>query len=106
MTLRSHAQALYESIRSLLGTHTPDQVQSVLELELSRMIPVWRDERPDCAGWYWYKAPGISEPRLILVDHGRIDMKLMADLGPPLNMVDVQRVKGLWAGPLIPPSGS
>jgi hypothetical protein len=104
MTLRSKVQSLYEAIQSLLGSHSSDQVQKALELELGRMIPVWRDERPDCAGWYWYKAPGIGEPRLILVDHGRIDMKLMADLGPPLNMVDVQRVKGQWAGPLTPPS--
>lgn len=103
MTLHDKAAALYDAIRSLLGAHDPEPVQQALERELRRMIPVWRGEKPDCAGWYWYKPPSIGEPRLILVDHGRIDMKLMADLGPPLNMVDVQRVQGQWAGPLEPP---
>jgi hypothetical protein len=105
MTLKSHARALYDSIRSMLGVHEPEHVQSLLEQELSRIVPVWREEKPDCAGWYWYKAPGISEPKLVLVDNGRIDAKLMADLGPPLNFVDVLRVKGQWAGPLLPPGG-
>ena len=103
MTLRSKAQALYDAIRSLLGSHEPEPVQQALEQELSRMIPVWRAQKPDCAGWYWLKPPGIGEPKLVLVDHGRIDMKLMVELGPPLNMVDVQRVQGQWAGPIEPP---
>jgi len=103
MTLRDKAAALYDAIRSVLGSHDAESVQRALEQELRRMIPVWRQEKPGCAGWYWYKPPGIAEPRLILVDHGRIDMKLMADLGPPLNMVDVQRVQGQWAGPVEPP---
>jgi hypothetical protein len=103
MSLSSKAQALYDAIRTLLGQHAPEQVQQALEQELSRMIPVWREKRPDCAGWWWLKPPGIAEPRLVYVDHGRIDMKLMVDLGPPLNMVDVQRVQGQWAGPLEPP---
>lgn len=103
MTLRAKASALYEAVRSLLGRHDPDQVQQALEQELSRMIPVWREERPTCPGWHWYKPPGIAEPRLVLVDHGRIDSKLMVDLGPPNNLVDVNRVAGQWAGPLDPP---
>lgn len=70
---------------------------------MSRLLPVWTEERPTCPGWYWYKAPGIGEPRLILVDHGRIDSQLMADLGPPNNLVDVNRIKGHWAGPIVPP---
>jgi hypothetical protein len=103
MTLRSKALALYEAIRPLLGNHAPEQVQAVVEYELSRMLPVWSEERPTCPGWYWYKAPGIGEPRLVNVDHGRIDAKLMADLGPPNNLVDVNRIKGQWAGPLEAP---
>ena len=67
------------------------------------MLLIWSGERPTCAGWYWYKPPGIDEPRLVNVDNGRIDAKLMADLGPPNNLVDVNRIKGQWAGPLAPP---
>ncbi len=104
MTLRMHAQALYDGLRSLLGNHDSGQVQAKLEKELRHMIPHWSDSLPDCPGWYWYKAPGVSEPQLLQVSHGRIDTKLMADLGPPNNLVDVQRVKGQWAGPLLPPT--
>ncbi len=104
MTLRSHAEALYESIRSLLGPHDPTHVQAKLERDLRAVVPSWKVNTPDCPGWYWYKPPGISEPQLLLVDHGRIDTKLMADLGPPNNLVDVQRLQGQWAGPLLPPT--
>ena len=103
MTLGSKVSALYEAIRSLLGSHTPEPVQQALERELRQMLPVWSDERPSCPGWYWYKAPGIGEARLVNVDNGRIDAKFMADLGPPNNLVDVNRIKGQWAGPLQPP---
>jgi hypothetical protein len=104
MTLQAHAQALYESLKTFLGSHEPRQVQSTLERELRHVIPSWSETKPDCPGWYWHKAPGIAEPQLILVGHGRIDTKLMADLGPPNNLVDVQRIPGQWAGPLLPPS--
>lgn len=104
MSLRSKVEYLYEAIRPLLGSHSPEQVQQALERELGRMLPVWTQDRPTCPGWYWYKAPGIGEPRLVNVDHGRIDSKLMADLGPPNNLVDVNRIKGEWAGPISPPS--
>ncbi len=104
MSLRMHAEALYDSLRSLLGSHDSDQIQAKLERELRHIIPNWTDADPDCPGWYWYKAPGVSEAKLLLVSHGRIDTKLMADLGPPNNLVDVQRVKGKWAGPLLPPT--
>ena len=104
MTLREHAAALHETIRSMLGSHDADQVKEALERELRHMVPTWTEEKPTCPGWYWFKPPDISDPRLILVDHGRIDTKLMADLGPPHNLVDVQRIKGHWAGPLLPPS--
>ena len=103
MTLQAHAQALYEGIRTLLGDHSPDLVQTRLEKDLRHAIPQWSESLPDCPGWYWYKPQGIGEPQLLLVSHGRIDTKLMADLGPPNNLVDVQRVKGQWAGPLLPP---
>jgi hypothetical protein len=103
MTMRDHAEALYEGMRPLLGEHSPHQVQARLERELRHVIPQWSECLPDGPGWYWFKPPGISEPQLLLVSHGRIDTKLMADLGPPNNLVDVQRVKGQWAGPLLPP---
>ena len=103
MTLQAHAQALYEGIRTLLGDHSPNLVQTQLAKDLRHVIPQWSAHLPDCPGWYWFKPPGIGEPQLLLVNHGRIDTKLMADLGPPNNLVDVQRVKGQWAGPLLPP---
>jgi hypothetical protein len=103
MNVRSQAESLYEAIRALLGQHRTDQVQQAIEGELSHMLPMWSPERPTCAGWYWYKSPGIGEPRLIHVDNGRIDTKLMADLGPPNNLVDVNRIPGQWAGPIEPP---
>lgn len=103
MNVRTKASAVYDAISSLLGDHSPERVRQTLELELSRLLPVWTEDRPTCPGWYWYKAPGISEPRLILVDYGRIDSKLMADLGPPNNLVDVNRINGRWAGPIEPP---
>lgn len=104
MTLRAHAEALYQGLASILGEHDATQVQSKLERELRHIVPNWSDALPDCPGWYWFKSAGVSEPQLLLVGHGRIDTKLMADLGPPNNLVDVQRVKGQWAGPLVPPS--
>ena len=104
MTLRSHAEALYESIRSLVGPHDPNQVQEKLEQGLRHIVPCWSSSMPTCPGWYWQKPPGVSELRLLLVGHGRIDTKLMADLGPPNNLVDVQRIPGQWAGPILPPS--
>lgn len=104
MSIRIHAEALYDSLKTVLGNHDPDQVRTRLEKELRHMIPNWSDRIPDCPGWYWFKPQGVAEPQLLLVDHGRIDTKLMADLGPPNNLVDVQRVKGLWAGPLLPPT--
>lgn len=104
MTLRDHALALYDGIRFLLGEHTAQEVQTRLERELRHVSPQWSDALPDCPGWYWYKPPGIGEAELLLVGHGRIDTKLMADLGPPNNLVDVQRIRGQWAGPLLPPT--
>ncbi len=104
MSLRIHAEALYDALRSIMGNHDATQVQATLERELRHMIPNWSEAIPDCPGWYWFKPPSISEPQLLLVSHGRIDTKLMADLGPPNNLVDVQRVKGQWAGPLLPPT--
>ncbi len=104
MTLRAHVEALYEALRPNLGDHDSSQIQSKLERALRHVIPNWTEALPDCPGWYWFKPPGISEPQLLLVSYGRIDTKLMADLGPPNNLVDVQRVKGQWAGPLLPPS--
>ncbi len=104
MSLRIHAEALYDALRSIMGNHDAKQVQATLERELRHMIPNWSEAIPDCPGWYWFKPPGVAEPQLLLVSHGRIDTKLMADLGPPNNLVDVQRVKGQWAGPLVPPT--
>ncbi len=104
MSLHDHAQALYEGIRSLLGAHDPQQICTTLERDLRHVVPNWSEIKPRCPGWYWYKPPGVGEPCLLLVDHGRIDTKLMADLGPPNNLVDVQRVQGQWAGPLLPPT--
>ncbi len=103
MTLRDHAKALYEALRPILGNHDGSQVQSKLERELRHVVPNWDEATPDCPGWYWFKPSGISEPQLLLVNHGRIDTKLMADLGPPNNLVEVHRIKGRWAGPLLPP---
>ena len=103
MTLRDHAKALYEALRPILGNHDGSQVQSKLERELRHVVPNWDEATPDCPGWYWFKPSGISEPQLLLVTHGRIDTKLMADLGPPNNLVEVHRIKGRWAGPLLPP---
>ncbi|NKB81197.1 MAG: hypothetical protein GKS05_04770 [Nitrospirales bacterium] len=104
MTLRAYAEALYQGLKALLGSHDADQVQSYLERELRHVVPTWSDTKPTCPGWYWFKSPGVADPRLILVGNGRIDTKLMADLGPPNNLVDVQRVQGHWAGPLLPPN--
>ncbi len=104
MTLHAHAEALYESMSSWLGEHDAQEVQARLERELRHVTPQWSEALPDCPGWYWHKAPGIGEPQLLLVGHGRIDTKLMADLGPPNNLVDVQRIKGQWAGPILPPT--
>jgi hypothetical protein len=104
MTLHAHAEAIYESLASLLGTHSAQEVQTRLERELRHVTPQWSEAIPDCPGWYWYKPPEIGEPALLLVSHGRIDTKLMADLGPPNNLVDVQRIKGQWPGPLLPPT--
>ena len=104
MTLRAHAEALYDALRSIMGNHDAKQVQATLERELRHMIPNWSEAIPDCPGWYWFKPPGVAEPQLLLVSHGRIDTKLMTDLGPPNNLVDVQRVKGQWAGPLVSPT--
>ena len=104
MSLRDHAEALYQGVKAFLGTHDADQVQAKLERELRHVVPTWSQEKPTCPGWYWYKPPGVANPHLILVDHGRIDTKLMADLGPPNNLVDVLRIQGQWAGPLLPPS--
>jgi len=104
MTLRTQAQALYEALSPFLGAHDAGQVQTKLERELRHVVPHWSETTPDCPGWYWFKPPSIAEPQLVLVSHGRIDTKLMADLGPPNNLVDVQRIKGKWAGPLLPPS--
>jgi|GEM_PF-861449 len=103
MTLRTHVEAIYAGIRSLLGEHNAQEVQARLARELRHVTPQWSDRLPDCPGWYWFKSPGVGEPQLLLVSHGRIDTKLMADLGPPNNLVDVQRIKGQWAGPLLPP---
>ena len=103
MTLRAHVEAIYESLASLLRTHDATEVRARLEKELRHVTPQWSDRLPDCPGWYWYKPPEIGEPALLWVNHGRIDTKLMADLGPPNNLVDVQRIKGKWAGPLLPP---
>ena len=103
MTIRMHAEALYDSIRSLLGDHDGTTVRKKLERELRHVMPTWSDDRPTVPGWYWHKPPGVSEPRLLLVGHGRIDTKLMADLGPPNHLVDVLRVAGQWAGPVLPP---
>ncbi len=104
MGLRAHAEALYQALRSLLGTHDVEKVHSLLERELRRIVPIWTESQPSCPGWYWLKPPGVADPRLIFVDNGRIDTKLMADLGPPHYLVDVQRVQGQWAGPVLPPS--
>ena len=103
MKLRDHAKALYEALRPILGNHDGSQVESKLELELRHVVPNWNESTPDCPRWYWVKPLGISEPQLLLVSHGRIDTKLMADLGPPSNLVEVHRIKGQWAGPLLPP---
>lgn len=103
MILQAHAQALYEGIRTLLGDHSPNCVQKQLEKDLRHLVPQWSEQIPDGPGWYWFKPPGVGEPQLLLVGHGRIDTKLMADLGPPNNLVDVQRIKGQWAGPVLPP---
>ncbi|MCA9472242.1 MAG: hypothetical protein MRJ96_15670 [Nitrospirales bacterium] len=104
MSLRIHVEAIYEGLRALLGTHDSELVQAKLERGLRHIVPHWSENIPDCPGWYWYKAPGVSDPKLLLVSHGRIDTKLMADLGPPHHLVDVQRIKGTWAGPIVPPT--
>jgi len=103
MTFHAHAEALYDRLKPLLGSHDSGQVRSTLEQGLRHIVPTWITSHPDCPGWYWFKPNGIAEPQLLLVSHGRIDTKLMADLGPPNNLVDVQRIKGHWAGPLLPP---
>ena len=95
---------MWPPLRPILGNHDGSQVESKLELELRHVVPNWDAATPDCPGWYWFKPSGISEPQLLLVNHGRIDTKLMADLGPPNNLVEVNRIKGQWAGPLLPPS--
>ena len=104
MTPRSASRFVYEALQSLLGSHSPEQVQLALEAELRHLLPTWGHDKPSCPGVYWHKPPGIAEPRLVIVDHGRIDTKLMADLGPPNNLVDVNRIAGEWAGPLLPPT--
>ncbi|GJL66942.1 MAG: hypothetical protein NPIRA05_19130 [Nitrospirales bacterium] len=104
MNIRAHVEAVYDGLKGLLGNHDPAQVQARLERDLRHILPNWSDRIPDCPGWYWFKAPGVGDPQLLHVTHGRIDTKLMADLGPPNNLVDVQRVKGQWAGPLLPPT--
>ena len=104
MTLRAHAEALYDLLKPLLDSHDSTKVQSTIERELRHLVPTWKDSHPDCPGWYWFKPNSIAEPRLLLISHGRIDTKLMADLGPPNNLVDVQRIQGKWAGPLLPPA--
>ena len=104
MTLRAHAEALYDLLKPLLDSHDSAQVRSIIERGLRHIVPIWKDSLPDCPGWYWFKPTGISEPQLVLISHGRIDTKLMADLGPPNNLVDVQRISGQWAGPLQPPT--
>jgi len=104
MRLRAHAEALYQVLQSFLANHDVEHVQSLLERELCHIVPTWTESKPSCPGWYWLKPPGVADPKLILVDNGRIDTKLMADLGPPNNLVDVQRVQGQWAGPLLPPT--
>ncbi len=103
MTLQAHASAIYQTIQNKLGTHDATELKIHLERELRHLLPQWTTDRPNCAGWYWYKPQGIGDPQMLSVDHGRIDTKLMADLGPPNNLVDVQRIKGQWAGPLLPP---
>ena len=104
MTLQAHAEALYALLQPLFAPHVSDHARATLEQGLRHIIPTWNSSNPDCPGWYWFKPTGIAEPQLLLVSHGRIDTKLMADLGPPNNLVDVQRIKGLWAGPLLPPT--
>ncbi len=104
MTLRVHAEALHDLLKPFLTSQHPDQVRTTLEQGLRHLVPTWQEVHPDCPGWYWYKPAGIADPQLLLVSHGRIDTKLMADLGPPNNLVDVQRIKGYWAGPLLPPT--
>ena len=105
MSLRAHAEALYQGLRSLLGTHDVEKVHSLFGARAFVILsPTWTDSQPSCPGWYWLKPPGVADPRLIFVDNGRIDTKLMADLGPPHYLVDVQRVQGQWAGPVLPPS--
>ena len=47
MTLRLHAEALYDSIRRLLGNHDATQVQHTLERELRHVVPMWSDTKPD-----------------------------------------------------------
>ena len=51
MTLRAHAEALYEGLKSLLGNHDSVQVQAVLERELRHVVPTWNEMKPDCPGW-------------------------------------------------------
>ncbi|WP_447971832.1 hypothetical protein [Nitrospira sp. M1] len=104
MSIRAHAEAVYDGLKALFGNHDADQVKAKIERDLRHIIPHWTDRLPDCPGWYWLKAPGVGDPQLLYVGHGRIDTKLMADLGPPNHLVDVQRVKGQWAGPLVPPT--
>ena len=101
--LAKEVMELYQAIRPWLGEHSSERVQQVLELELRRLVPHWTEDRPVCPGWYWYKPRDVSQARLVNVDHGRIDSKLMADLGPPHNFVDVHRLPGQWAGPIEPP---
>lgn len=103
MTLRAYAEAIYQGLRAILGDHDAATVQTKLERELRHVLPNWTADKPGVPGWYWYKPPGIHEPKLLLVSHGRIDTKLMADLGPPSHLVDVARITGQWAGPLLPP---
>ena len=92
MTLRAHVEAIYASIASLLGTHDVQDVHTRLERELRHVVPQWSDHLPDCPGWYWYKPPGIGEPQLLLVSHGRIDTKLMADLGAAVSVVTIAEI--------------
>ena len=53
MSLRAHAEALYQGLKGFLGTHDADQVQAKLERELRHVVPTWSKDRPTCPGWYW-----------------------------------------------------
>ena len=50
MSIRIHAEALYDSLKGVLGNHDPDHVRTRLEKELRHLIPNWNDRIPDCPG--------------------------------------------------------